>query len=51
MNVRSGGVARFSASPTSIFPAIAGCSATSLMRSATGAMMNAVRNSVRPTII
>ena len=32
-------------------PAIAGCTASALMRSATGAMMNAVRNSVSPTSI
>ena len=48
MKSRSGGVASRMASPTLTFPAIAGWIACSLMRSATGAITNIVRNRVRP---
>ena len=51
MNSRSGGAPRSSAVVTSICPAIAGWIASSLTWLAVGAMMNAVRNSVRPITI
>jgi hypothetical protein len=51
MKSRSGGVARSSAVIVSIWPAIAGWMAASLILLTVGAMTNAVRNSVSPPTI